>query len=129
MEPTIDTFAIDKRVAHGISLFNAKGPANWRAKITVEKLSMRSCYDCVGGQVFGSVDLALDQLGLNVGLDIFPAIRCVATRRSDPGFRAGILTYSIDGRLLEEHQGKDRIDADYDLLTAAWKRALAPGGA
>lgn len=114
----IDTTSIDERVARGIALLDAQEPG-WREKVNVNRLDMRTCHNCIFGQVYGDISIGLRKTGL-----IDDVSKLIADDESDPGFQHGILTRAIPGRLIEDHDGQDRIDADFSLLTDAWKRAL-----
>lgn len=52
------------KVAAGIKLLDSKKPG-WRSKVEADDLNLGSCDVCVLGQVFGSYDLGLSDLGLD----------------------------------------------------------------
>jgi hypothetical protein len=69
--------------------------SNWRGKIDKKKLNMRSCYDCVLGQLFGDFEIGLREL-------------CITWSESD--------TYGFNTEEDEDHLFPD--------LTKAWLEIL-----
>lgn len=98
--------SIAQRVASGIALLDAHGPADWRLDVDLSTLNMASTSHCVLGQVYGSFDRGYDDLVLEGGLD--------SDLPRDHGF---------DAPWFLTQYGMDR---HYRLLTQAWRKALAP---
>lgn len=54
---------VEERVASGVYMLDIFSP-DWRKKIDLARLDIRSCRDCVLGQVFGEYEDGMRALGL-----------------------------------------------------------------
>lgn len=102
----------DLRVAAGIALLDHyfivhQGQPEWRDRLDRDRLDVADFYDCPLGQLFGRFGDGLDMLAAAGLVDLGDDGVTVAH-----GFDAGWFDYDTY--------------VDYDALTAAWQRALAP---
>lgn len=102
---------VQQRVQNGIEWLDKYGPADWRDRIDLSQLDLRSGCDCVLGQAF--VDLAVPASGLT---PYFYATDKYRTQLRDSpdlfGFHCGDI------------MRKRSIDEEYNALTAEWKKRL-----
>lgn len=54
---------VEERVASGAYMLDVHAPG-WRDKIDLDRLNVRSCDDCILGQVFGEYTTGLIELGV-----------------------------------------------------------------
>lgn len=57
---------IEERVAAGVALLDAKGPADWRSLINLDILNLDDAYNCILGQLYGEFIQGARHLGIGV---------------------------------------------------------------
>lgn len=111
-----------ERVRRGAALLDEKIP-DWRTRVKPEILDMGSDQVCVLGQLHDqSLIAGLQCLGIWDEDQYF-----IAHSYDHPAYRAGILTYEPKGYFREDWTEDDEIDADFALLTQAWRQLLTEG--
>lgn len=103
----------NEQVARGMALLDAHGPADWRERIDLDRLTFKSSTDCVLGQVYGDMDLGLDELaGLLMAEDVSVYSDTGQAAMYNHGFTASPESLTPDS------------PEDDAALVAAWRAAL-----
>lgn len=98
-------------VAKGIKVLDARGPEDWRDRITLSTLDLRTYTNCVIGQIYGNNDPSRR-------FQVFDsAVLLLIGTRSDAATAA-------HGFTLEK--ASHAHDAQWEELTNAWRSALSP---
>jgi len=96
--------SMEQRRDRGVALLDSEQPG-WRSKVDGPTLRMRTCHDCVLGQLFGSYQLGRQILGASGKFE---------GSASDHGFMLKYGDYTSDSD----------IDEAYAALDDLWKRVL-----